>query len=161
MSQRERLLQRRIPASRLPIRVDFSAEADAAFAAHAAAERDLQSAGFRPLADEVHARVEKTKAALAPFVEVLLVSPIPPPVYEQLILEHQPTDANRAQGLIWNPDTFAPALLAACVGQELPEGERMTEKDWIDWLSIPGAGLSGDLIRLFRTCLEVNGQIVR
>jgi hypothetical protein len=161
MSQRERLLKRRIPALQVSIRVDFSADADEAFAAHAAAERDLRSTRLRGLVDEARARVEELKAALAPFVEVLFVSPIPPVVYEQLILDHPPTIANREQGLIWNPATFAPALLAACVGQELPEGERMTEKDWTDWLSIAGAGVSGDLIRLFRTCLEVNGQVVR
>lgn len=158
MSQRERLLRRRRPPVSVDIRVDFSPEADAAFVAVEQAERELRMAPLPSHRDAARAKLEEAKTATGLFVETLQVSPIPAPTYEALIAENPPTEDNRARGLIWNPDTFAPALLAACVGQELPESERMTEKDWLDWLSIAGAGLSGDVIRLFQACLQVNGQ---
>lgn len=143
------------------IRVDFSAVADAAFAAHEQAVQDLRSATFRAASlDEARARVAETEAALAPFREVLRAGPIAPIAYEELVRAHPPSAEQRAQGQVWDPETFTPALLAACIGQELPEGERMTEQDWADWMSTAGAGVSADLVALFRACLQVNDRRV-
>lgn len=136
------------------IRVDFSAAADAAFAAHERAVRDLHLA--RP---DARARVAETEAALAPFQVVLRAGPITPTAYEELVRAHPPTAEQRVQGQVWDPETFTPALLAACLGQELPEGERMTERDWSDWMSTAGAA-SADLVALFRACLQVNDRRV-
>lgn len=156
MSQRERLLRRRIPALQVPIRVDFSAESYRAFKAHDEAVQDLRSATFRTNAlDEARARVEETRVALEPFQEVLRVSPLPTATYEALVQAHPPTTAD-PPGSAWHTDTFVPALLAACVGQNLPEAERMTEQDWADWIATSGAGVIGDLNPLFRAALQVN-----
>jgi hypothetical protein len=159
MSQRDRLLGRRVPPTPVAIRVDFSPEADAAFAAHEAAVRDLQTAEFRTAdLDGVRDRVAETKAALAPHQELLYVSPIAPSEYDELIGEHPPTDEQRGQGASWNVVTFLPALLAACIGQDLPTAERMSEKDWTDWTTTASAGVSGELVVLYRTCLRVNDR---
>jgi hypothetical protein len=156
MSQRDRLLRRRIPALQVPIRVDFSAESYEAFRSHDEAVQDLRSATFRPAAlDAARGRVSSTRAALKQFQEILQVSPLPTPVYEALVQAHAPTDGD-PPGSSWHTDTFVPALLAACVGQDLPEGERMSEQDWAAWISTAGAGVLGDLNPLFRACLQVN-----
>lgn len=156
MSQRERLLRRRIPALQVPIRVDFSAESYRAFQAYAEAVQDLRSATFRIGAlDDARARVEETRAAVEPFQEILRVSPLPTAAYEALVQTHPPTAAD-PPGSSWHTDTFVPALLAACVGQDLPEGQRMSEQDWADWIATAGAGVIGDLNPLFRAALQVN-----
>jgi len=158
MSQRDRLLGRRIPPTPVAIRVDFSPDADAAYAEHEAALRDLETAEARG-ADHatVQALVDETKAALAPFQEVLQLSPIPPSLYDDLIGEHPPTDEQRAQGYTWNPDTFAPALLAACIGQDLPDDERMSEKDWVALATSSAVG-HAEYVSLVNACLAVNDR---
>lgn len=158
MSQRDRLLGRRIPPTPVAIRIDFGPDADAAYAEHESALRDLETAEARG-ADYATAKalVDETRAALAPFQEVLQVSPIPPSVYDALIDEHPPTDEQREQGYTWNPDTFGPAMLAACIGQDLAPDERMSEKDWIDWASTAAAG-HAEYVLLVNTCLAVNDR---
>jgi len=158
MSQRDRLLGRRIPPTPVAIRVDFSLEADAAFAEHEKALRDLETAEARG-ADHATAQdlAAETRVALAPFQEVLQVSPIPPSTYDDLIGEHPPTDEQRAQNYSWNPNTFGPALLAACIGQDLPDDARMSEKDWLAWASTAAAG-HGEYVALVNTCLAVNDR---
>lgn len=159
MSQRERLLGRRIPPTPVAIRVVFSPEADAAFTAHEEAVRDLRSAEFRTAdLDATRARVAETKAALEPFQEVLHISPLAANEYDELIGEHPPTEEQRAKNFTTNPDGFVPALLAACIGRDLPETERMSEKDWIDWMTTASAGVSGELMTLYQVCLQVNDR---
>lgn len=34
--------------------------------------------------------------------------------YDDLIAEHPPTKDQKSDGAVWNPDTFAPALVSAC-----------------------------------------------
>ena len=163
MSQRERLLGRRLPPERVTIRVDFSPEADAAYVAYESALRDLEIAESRsadPDSDLVAARalVDETLTALAPFQEVLVVSPVPPAEYEALIGEHPPTESQQALNYRWNPDSFIPALLAVCIGQDLPPEDRMSEKDWLDWTTTAAAGAAGEVMTLFATCLRVNDR---
>jgi hypothetical protein len=159
MSQRERLLGRRLPPERVTIRVDFSPEADAAYAAYESALRDLEDAESRSvdLAD-ARARVEEALVALTPFREILVVSPVPPSEYEALIGEHPPTEAQQGLNYRWNPDSFVPALLAACIGQELAPEDRMSEKDWLDWTTSAAIGAAGEVNTLFATCLRVNDR---
>jgi hypothetical protein len=159
MSQRERLLGRRIPPVPVTIRVDFSPESDAAYAEHQEALRERELAESRNASlGSAEARVAETKAALAPFQEVLVVAPIPPAEYEALIGEHPPTEAQQALNYQWNPEGFIPALLAACIGQDLPVEERMSEKDWIDWITTAAVGAAGEVTTLFATCLRVNDR---
>lgn len=158
MSQRDRMLGRRIPPTPVSIRVDFGPESEAAFAEHETALRDLETAESRGVDyAAAQACVDETKAALEPYQEILQVSPIPPSVYDDLIGENPPTDEQRKQNYSWNPDTFGPALLAACIGQELPDNDRMSEKDWIAWASGSGAG-HGEYVALVNTCLAVNDR---
>jgi len=161
MSQRERMLGRRIPPTPVVIRVDFGPDADEAFAAHEAALRDLNFAESRGAdLDAARDRVAETKDNLDPFQEVLYVSALPPAVYDELIGEHPPTDEQRTRNYQWDPQTFAPALLAACIGQELPDEERMSEKDWTDWASISSATVNGEFVTLVNTCLAVNDRAI-
>ena len=159
MSQRERLLGRRIPPTRITIRVDFSAEADEAYAAFESALRDLESAESRG-ADLVaaHTRAEEARAALAPFREVLVISPLAPDKYEELIGEHPATEEQQGRGYAWNPDTFVPALMAACIGQDLPPEDRLSEKDWLDWATTAHTGVAGELMAIYQACLQVNDR---
>jgi len=159
MSQRERLLGRRIPPERVTIRVDFSDAADVAYAEYESALRDLQLAESRN-ADltDARARLAESSAALAEFQEVLVVSPIPPADYEALIGEHPPTEQQQALNYRWDPDGFIPALLAACIGQELPPEDRMSEKDWLDWTTTAAVGAAGEVMALFAACLRVNDR---
>lgn len=158
MSQRDRLLGRRIPPTPVAIRVDFSPEADAAFAEHEKVLRDLETAESRG-ADyaAAEALVARSQAALAQYQEVLQLSPIPPSMYDELIGEHPPTDEQRAQNYSWNPDTFGPALLAAAIGQDLPDDERMSEKDWIAWAASSAVG-HAEYVSLVNACLAVNDR---
>jgi|SRR5690606_586446 len=160
MSLRERLLGRRVPPTPVALRTDFSPEADAAYDEHEAALRALDDAQTRGVdLDAARARVERAWAALDPFQVELLLTPLPPAVYDELIGDHPPTDEQRAQGYQWNPDTFGPALLAACVGRELPPEERMSEDDWREFARSGAAG-HGEYVVLVNTALAVNDRTV-
>ncbi|KQP81570.1 hypothetical protein [Aeromicrobium sp. Leaf291] len=68
-------------------------------------------------------------------------------VYDALVSEHPPTDADRAKGRDYALATFAPALVAACSLDD------MTEEDAADLI----ASLSqGESSLLFATAVEVN-----
>jgi len=159
MSQRERLLGRRLPTMRVKIRVDFSAEADELVALHEAALRDLDECQARG-ADlgEAAARVEETAAAVEPLYETLTVSPLAPLEYEALIQAHPPTEQQQGQGYIWNPEGFMPALMAACIGRDLPPEDRMTEKDWVSLLTSASAASAGELTALYGLCVRMNDR---
>lgn len=159
MSQRDRLLGRRIPPTTVTLRVDFSPAADAAFVELEQAEHALRVAELHAV-DPVAARerVEQAKTALDPFLERLTVAPLAADRYEELVGEHPPTDAQRSQRQTWNTVSFVPALLAACIGQDLPEDERMTEKDWAEWASTASASASGELVTLFNACIRANDR---
>lgn len=152
MSQRDRLLGRRIPPTPVRIRIDYTTPGVEVLFAELAAARHASDAST----PQGQARVAAAQAACDPYCEVLLVAPIPPDEYDALVSEHPPSEPQREQGHLWNPDTFWPALLAACIGQGAVDP--MTEKDWAEWGRIPGAAASGEISLLFQTCLDVNDR---
>lgn len=157
MGTRDRLLGRRIPPVPVTLRADFSPESDAAYAAVESATQALQiaeaSGGDTTAARE---RLEAAQAALEPFAELLHAVTLAPDVYDDLVDAHPPTDEQRAKGHIWDPETFVPALLAACLQQD---GEPvMSAEDWDEWSHTPGAAASGELATLFGLCLALNDR---
>ena len=151
MSQRDRLLSRRIPPTPVRIRVDFTTPGVGALFMALAQARLSDTTTPEGLA-----QLKAAESACDPYSEVLTVSPIPADQYDALVSEHPPSDEQRALGHVWNPDTFWSALLAACIGQEAVDP--MTEKDWAEWGHIPGAAASGEIGVLFQTCLNANDR---
>ena len=82
--------------------------------------------------------------------EQIVLRAMPPADYERLIAAHPPTDEQRGKGEIWDPDSFRPALLAACA-----DGD-MTEQDWVAFLAehVSAAERQG----LYVAALAVNEQ---
>jgi hypothetical protein len=76
---------------------------------------------------------------------------LPPDVYAQLELDHPPTDDQEGT---YNPDTYIPALIAACSVQPL------TEADVAGLITPDEDGHSplnaGDVSALFQTCRDLN-----
>lgn len=63
--------------------------------------------------------------------------------------KHTPTAEQRARGLVFNPDTFAPSLVAACmIDPEMTEAE--AKEIWAS-----GAWSTGELNFLFETCSQL------
>lgn len=157
MSQRERLLGRRLPPTEVIIRVEFGPAADAAEAEHRDAVHALTNLRLAGLdVADAEGRAATARAALVPFCEVLQVHPIAADLFEQLVGDHPPSEEQRRRGDQWNTATFAPALLAACIGVD--EVDPMTEKDWREWWTTPRAAAAGELGKLFDTCLQVNDR---
>lgn len=152
MSERARLLGRRLPGAVFALRVDHTAAADAAAAALESTHHALRLAQARGTAlDELTARVTAADAAYAPFCLRLLVRAIPADEFEQLELDHPPTPEQAERGLPWDVATYVPALLAACV-----DGD-MTEQDWRE-LRRAGGIAAGESSALFALCLQVNDR---
>jgi hypothetical protein len=63
---------------------------------------------------------------------------------------HPPTEEQKAQGAEWNPNTFQPALIAACA-----EEAGMTEQEWAEELA-SGRWSTAERNALFGAALEVN-----
>lgn len=72
--------------------------------------------------------------------------------YDELLAKHPPTKAQKAEGGVYNMDTFAPALLTECMIEPEISKEEATEL-WTspDWSR-------GELLDLFFSCVEVNNK---
>lgn len=95
-------------------------------------------------------RLEQAQAALDAVSVSLLVRHIPAPAYNALLDEHPPTARNEDDGQPYNPSTFAPALVRACLAEP-----RLTDEEFGEmWerLTSPEATV------LFTAALIVNGQ---
>lgn len=97
--------------------------------------------------DEAQAHAEEVGA-----VEVLHLQAVPRPEYEQLLLQHPPTEQQKADGQTYDPDGFAPALVAASVvdpdtGERPLTVEQVTEL-WATWNQGEVFALWGAVLRL-------------
>lgn len=81
--------------------------------------------------------------------EHVTVTALPALRFDELLAEHPPTDAQRFDGLTFDPETFVPALLAACV-----DGG-WSAQDWVEQMR---AGTS-EVVELFTTVYELNRRI--
>ncbi|MBP2370222.1 hypothetical protein [Pseudonocardia parietis] len=145
--------------------MDFGPESDAALREFADADATLADAKLRNLADRggLERRVEAARAALAPFYERLVVRALPPDEMDALVAAHPPTDEDKAKAkerggdAAWNPATFAPALLGACVHPEDPDDAPLSEQEWAE-LTSKGPVSSGELRYLLQTALDINDR---
>lgn len=86
-------------------------------------------------------------------VEVFTVRGIPRPAYEALLRDNQPTPQQRedpeTKGLPYNPDTFVPALVYACLIS--PE---LSEADVTEMFSPESEWNTADLTAIFQAALK-------
>ena len=72
--------------------------------------------------------------------------------YDDLIAKHPPTAKQKRDNAAWNPDTFAPALIAACSKEpEIPE-------DTATGIWTSDAWSRGELMDLFMAVVELNSE---
>lgn len=153
MSERERLLGRQLPPTPFRLQIDYTPAADAAAAELEAARRAMelakgQGADLTPYT----ARLDAAETAYESHCMVLQVRVIPADQYEQLELDHPPNVGQAERGFQWNLDTFAPALLEACV-----DGD-MTAEDWAQLRKVGGRVARGEINSLINLCLAVNDR---
>lgn len=90
-------------------------------------------------------RVEQAREAAADAVVTLTLQALPRPEYEQLLLAHPPTRQQAEEKQTYNVDTFAPALVAACVVDpdtgERPLSEQDVAELFAEWNQGEVAGL--------------------
>jgi len=133
MGLKDRLAQRKLPSTTYRLRVDDDAAARTKLAAASDA-----------------ADVAAAQAVVDACYEDLVVTALPPVEMEALLAAHPATEAQRAKDkTVFNPDTFVPALLAACVDSDV------TEADWADYTT-KGAMTGGEVNALFATAWEIN-----
>lgn len=150
-SQKERLLGRKLPRTWVSVRVEFTADADAAEQALADTHRVLQVAqadGDPERISSAREAVEQAQRRYDPYAEKLEVRALTPAEYEDLIAAHPSPaqDGNRFAS------EFIPALLAASVVSDL------TEEEWLLLATKGDQFASGEIVTLFRTCLAVNDR---
>jgi hypothetical protein len=103
----------------------------------------------------LRARVEDAQARLdgLPCMEVTLRA-LPPPEWEALVELHPATEEQQTQGQRWNPTTFRPAVLAACV--VTADGEDpMSADDWEQAAKLGEIGV-GEYNALFSAAVNLN-----
>ncbi len=72
--------------------------------------------------------------------------------YDDLIAAHPPTAKQKKDNGVWNPDTFAPALLAACsVEPEIPGDTAVQIWQSESWSR-------GELMDIFMALVELNAE---
>ena len=82
----------------------------------------------------------------------LLFKAISAQEYDNLLSEHPPTPKQKIEGQTYNPDTFAPAIVAAvCAEPDLTEDEAKAIWESPDWSR-------GELMTLFGNAIEICNQ---
>lgn len=129
------------------------ATADAAEAAYTGSQTALRRAVAAKDAKAqktAQAAVDLARAGLAACVDVLVFEALESHVFEALIVLHEPTEAQQAEGKQWNAETFSPALIAAC---SVEQG--MTEAEWAEELATKRWSLA-DRNDIFTKALSAN-----
>lgn len=135
MSLRDRLAVRARPTTTYGLRVDDDTTARAELVA-AQADGDAE-------------RVAAARAAVHACYEQLLIRALPPTDMEALLEAHPPTKTQRDRGAVFDPVTFVPALLTACVESDI------TVDDWSDYTT-KGPLTQGETTALFTAVWELN-----
>lgn len=94
--------------------------------------------------------VDQAQAQLDACWQPIVLKSIPAAQLTALIDEHPPTKEQKAEGAQWNPETFQPALIAACA-----QDAGMTAEQWAHELT-SGRWSTAERNELFGKCLEVN-----
>ena len=104
--------------------------------------------------------VEDAEAHCADVDVVFHFRALPPDVYDQMVFAHPATPEQEALSMGYNPDTYIPAMIAACSVKPLtPEQVVSLMTPWTDpdtGETQPPALNQGDVGALFSTCRNVN-----
>lgn len=133
MSLKARLAQSELPTTTHKLRV----------AKDTAARRELVDA----CATGDTERIDAAQRAVDACYEQLTITALPPVDMEALLEAHPPVD--REHKTMFNPVTFVPALLAACVDSDV------TEEDWAEYTT-KGPMTPGEVNELFRVVWDLN-----
>jgi hypothetical protein len=96
------------------------------------------------------AAVDEAQAQLDACWQPIVLRSIPAAQFTALVDEHPPTKEQKAEGAQWNPETFQPALIAACA-----QDAGMTAEQWTEELT-SDRWSTAERNELFGKCLEVN-----
>jgi hypothetical protein len=134
MGLKDRLAGRQRPAATHALRIEDDTVARVELVAARAAE------------DE--SRVVAAQEAIEACYEQVTITALPPADMEALLAEHPPPEGSKGQK-IFNPATFVPALLAACVESDV------AEEDWAVYVTT-GAMTIGEVSALFDAVWSLN-----
>lgn len=134
MGLTDRLATRKRPTTTHSLRIDDDKVARSELAAAVAA------------GDE--ARIVAARLAVEACYEQLTLTALPPVKFETLLEDHPPPPAEKAQKM-FNPATFVPALLAACVDSDVDEAT------WTEYTTT-GAMTIGEKAALFQAAWDIN-----
>lgn len=160
MTFKDRLRGRGRPQVTYPILTATLAEAQAANADLAEAREALARAQSAPdghlLVERYEQAVATARAVVAACYEHVTITALPPADMEALIGDHPPTAAQAEDRATWNPVTFVPALLAACVSFG-PDEPAWPVEDWAEETTSGTLSL-GEVNGLFQAALDVNSR---
>jgi hypothetical protein len=134
MGLKNRLAARQRPSTTYQLRIDDDTTARAELVA------------ARDVGDE--SRIVAAQQAVEGCYEQVMITALPPADMEALLAEH-PAPENAKVQKIFNPATFVPALLAACVDSDV------TEEDWAVYVTT-GAMTIGEVGALFDAVWSLN-----
>jgi len=137
MGLKDRLAPRRRPTATYSLRIDDDTTARAELGAARAA------------GDE--ARIVAAQEAIEACYEQVTITALAPADMEVLLAEHPPPETLKGKS-IYNPTTFIPAFLAACVDSDV------TEADWSEYVTT-GAMTFGEVTDLFNAVWELNYRV--
>lgn len=138
MSLKAKLSKRELPTALFPLRTDDDRGPRAELAA-------AQDAG-----DE--RRIAAAQAVLEACYEQITIRALPPGEVEELLEQHPPTEEQAKRNWIYNPVTFPPALLAACIDSDI------TADDWAQYTT-KGPMTRGEANTLFNTVWDLNYRV--
>jgi hypothetical protein len=156
MSIRDQLRGRSLPTEtvRLPLDPAAWTRCERALMTATWALDEARATGGRDTAS-LRAKVAAAQTALGevPVLEVT-VRTLPPPEWEALVELHPATEDQQSQGMRWNPATFRPAVLAACVVPT--DGEDPLSADEWDHIAKAGQLATGEYNALVNAAVELN-----
>ncbi|MFD3456829.1 hypothetical protein ACFWVC_32220 [Streptomyces sp. NPDC058691] len=94
--------------------------------------------------------------ALAEATLTLTFRALPRPVWEQLLRDHAPTEAQADQGMEYNVDTFPAALIEACHVERDAGGAEVDSMSGSDAQELLDTWSDGDAKALFTAALVIN-----
>lgn len=157
----KRLRERKLPETRLTLRVDFSPEADTAIGDLVEANQALSLAKAR--GDDLaryQARADAAREVVDEGRTEVVVRALTPDEFERLRTEHPPKRDDKGELIDkdagWDRDTFVPALLSACITDD--EGNTFSPEEWAEMTTTGGQFAAGEVGSLFETVLMVNDR---
>jgi hypothetical protein len=102
------------------------------------------------------AGLTRAQEALAEVTEILTFRALPRPVWEQLLRDHAPSEAQADQGMEYNVDTFPAALIAACHVERDAGGVEVEGMSEADAQELLDTWADAEAKALFTTALVIN-----